>query len=277
MVTETHRQWFGYWRATKTPAVPLPCGARSVGRADVKPGWRHGRGQIHWTNLYWGEWGEVGLVADGARCRVPAEHIVVHPPETQIDGYPVERAGRYRWLTLDGPLVTETLQHFGLPWARPLHAGPCPVTLFDALEGEVQKVTQEGEYRAAAIAYTILTRAGLGISALPVPEDIDPRVKAALAIMAREFASADLTVAGIARQIGTHRSVLSRAFRREMGLSPSSHLQRLRLQEAMKRLRDTRQTIREIAFACGFTDPAYFSRVVQRHMRQSPQEVRRSF
>ncbi len=118
---------YGWWRPSRSPSVPLALGARSVGRADVYPGWKHGPGQIHWINFYWGVGGEVGFLADGKRCIDPGR--VSGPSSagnTNQSGYPTDKSGRYRWMTLDGPLAMDIVKNFGFSFFPSPPGGPLP-------------------------------------------------------------------------------------------------------------------------------------------------------
>ena len=68
---------------------------------------------------------------------------------------------------------------------------------------------------------------------------------------------------------------LSRVFKRETSYNFKQYLLRLRLGEAQMRLSSTEQSIGEIAQACGFHDPAYFSRLFTSHIGISPGRYRR--
>ncbi|MFW5857071.1 MAG: helix-turn-helix domain-containing protein [Planctomycetota bacterium] len=270
------RPWFGYWRAAKAPGVALPLGARSVGRARVTPGWTHGKGQIHWVNLYWGAEGEARFLVDDAVCVVRAGELTMHPPESRIDGIPNEGRGAYRWCTADGPLAFQVVRAFGIAPCEPVAAGPCPHDLFDALERDIRDVSAAAEMRASATLYRLLALAAERAAAAAPERALDPEVDAALRLLEEQHADPTLTVDRIARETGVHRSRLSRRFREQVGLPPSTYLQRLRLQKALTLLRDPALSIAEAAYASGFADPAYFSRCVRRDMRASPRELRRT-
>ncbi len=72
------------------------------------------------------------------------------------------------------------------------------------------------------------------------------------------------------------RSNLMRIFRKATGQTPIEYLVRLRIQRAMELLRNTDQTITEIALATGFNDSNYFSRQFRRILGSSPREFRRA-
>lgn len=252
----------------------MPFGARSVGRADIRPGWVHGSGTIHWTNLYWGHAGQVCFAADTKRCVLPANHIILHPPGTRIDGRPNERSGAYRWLTLDGPLVDRFLRSFGFTYFEPFHAGRCPVELFDQLERDVKDASTAGEYRASATVYEILARGAWGRRLEPSPDRARRIVDQCLRRIQDQYHQPELTVDRLARELQIHRSTLTRLFAQSVGLPVSRYIQSLRLRRALSLLKDRDKTIRQVAFACGFADPAYFSRCLSREMGAAPRQIR---
>ena len=59
---------------------------------------------------------------------------------------------------------------------------------------------------------------------------------------------------------GLGRTRLSQLIKEQTGDSPITYLNRLRIGKAQGLLRHTRQSITEIAFACGFQSSQYFSR-----------------
>jgi AraC-like DNA-binding protein len=70
------------------------------------------------------------------------------------------------------------------------------------------------------------------------------------------------------------RSNLMRVFRKATGQSPIEYLVRLRIQKAMSLLRNTDQTVTEIALQVGFNDSNYFTRQFRKTLGQSPRKFR---
>jgi AraC-like DNA-binding protein len=69
---------------------------------------------------------------------------------------------------------------------------------------------------------------------------------------------------------------LTFCFRKELGTTPITYLQRYRINQAKTLLRDSQQTITEIALNVGFSDSSYFSRIFHRETGVSPEMFRRS-
>lgn len=98
-------------------------------------------------------------------------------------------------------------------------------------------------------------------------------------LLAETWANARLrdviTLAEWARAVGLNAVYFGRIFKRETGLRPMDWLNQRRLQLACQQLASTSKTVTEIAEACGFASPFYFSRVFRKYFDQSPLYYRR--
>jgi AraC-like DNA-binding protein len=78
----------------------------------------------------------------------------------------------------------------------------------------------------------------------------------------------------IAEQLGCSPDYLSHLFHTETKERLTHYIQRIRIEGAILALESTTLTISEIAYASGFADPAYFTRVFKQHKSVTPQEYR---
>lgn len=85
-----------------------------------------------------------------------------------------------------------------------------------------------------------------------------------------------LSLEKMAATAGLHPTYFSDAFAIETGQRPIAYLTEKRLEHAQLLLQSTRQTIKEIAGACGFENPDYFCRVFKAKLGLSPSEYRQS-
>ena len=106
-----------------------------------------------------------------------------------------------------------------------------------------------------------------------IPQPTSQLVKMALAYIQQHYART-LSRAEIAATVGVSEDYLSRIFAKETGVSPWEYLNRYRVQQAKRVLRETQKNVTWIAAQVGFEDPAYFSRVFQRIVGCSPREYR---
>ena len=100
-------------------------------------------------------------------------------------------------------------------------------------------------------------------------------VRAAMAFIHENFAET-ISRQTIAQHIGLSEDHLTFCFRQELGTTPITYLQRYRINQAKRLLKESQQTITEIASNVGFSDSGYFSRIFHRETGMSPEVFRRS-
>jgi AraC-like DNA-binding protein len=79
----------------------------------------------------------------------------------------------------------------------------------------------------------------------------------------------------IARALRINPDYLNRVFRKIHGMTITEYLHRRRLKDAAMMLRDSTDSIAEIASACGYATPVHFRRMFERFNGVSPREYRR--
>jgi len=84
-----------------------------------------------------------------------------------------------------------------------------------------------------------------------------------------------LTVSDLHRHAGVSQAHLSRTFRRYLGISPSQHLNQVRLQLAALELARSNRAVLDIGFGLGFSSPSYFYRLFARAYGLPPAAYRR--
>ncbi|MES2309954.1 MAG: AraC family transcriptional regulator [Verrucomicrobiota bacterium] len=70
-------------------------------------------------------------------------------------------------------------------------------------------------------------------------------------------------------------SALERRFQKEIGMNPSAYLKSIRMNEACRRLSETREQIPKIALDCGFCDQAYFTSEFRKYFQITPLQYRK--
>jgi len=75
-------------------------------------------------------------------------------------------------------------------------------------------------------------------------------------------------------QLGISREHLSRVFKEQTAQTPYQYLQRQKMLEACRLLKETRLTQKEVAFRMGYNVPAHFTRAFTRIMRLTPSRFR---
>lgn len=88
------------------------------------------------------------------------------------------------------------------------------------------------------------------------------------------FYEPELDVGAVCRIGFISASSLQRAFQTHFGLSPKQYLLKLRMNRALELLTENTLSVKEISFACGFSDEKYFSRVFRQKYGYPPSELR---
>jgi AraC-like DNA-binding protein len=98
-------------------------------------------------------------------------------------------------------------------------------------------------------------------------------IRKAMHFMRRRFAE-PIGIDDVARHAGLSRSHFIRLFHQVTGTTPRRFIEDCRIGEATHLLRTRNLSAAEIAFSCGFTDPARFSRVFKSRTGHSPSALR---
>jgi AraC-like DNA-binding protein len=85
----------------------------------------------------------------------------------------------------------------------------------------------------------------------------------------------DIAIEEVARLAGLSIRQLQRKFKSLFGQGPQQFLIKTRLLSSCRLLRETTQSLAEIAFSCGFTDQSAFARHFRRQFGITPREYRR--
>lgn len=86
--------------------------------------------------------------------------------------------------------------------------------------------------------------------------------------------SPDLKIDDIADAMGMSRSVLYLKIKQQLGMTPIDFVRHVRIMRACELLKNTDESLSSVAFAVGFSDPKYFSKVFKRETGIVPTEYR---
>lgn len=139
----------------------------------------------------------------------------------------------------------------------------------------LQMLTAWRDTRAAhqvkSYVYDVLARLDRDASDLPT----DPDFAACMRQIREQYRDPALSVEEICRQSHISHSGLQRRFLRYCGMSAKQYILRLRMELALELLMGGEHSVKSIAYACGFTDEKYFSRVFKSRYGVSPVQLLR--
>ncbi len=94
-------------------------------------------------------------------------------------------------------------------------------------------------------------------------------------LLETHLSNENFNVTILIRELGMSRSQVFRKLKALTGQSATQYMRTYRMQRAMEMLKSTSLSISEVAYAVGFRDPAYFSRVFSNHFGYAPSETRK--
>jgi AraC-like DNA-binding protein len=138
------------------------------------------------------------------------------------------------------------------------------------------KPAQEAEARRALELILLLVAGGVRQEDQPLISAAGPtcRLQPAITLIHADVGRMpDLT--GAARACNLTPSYFSRLFKAQMGMGFSAYVQMHRLNLAARRLRESGDSIAQVAYGLGFSSPAYFSTAFIQRFGISPRDYRR--
>lgn len=231
-------------------------------------------GRRDWSVCYVAE-GEMIFSLNGAREeRVCPGTVVVVPPGTQmVYGQKNQTVRRCYWLHFTGSEALSVMQtcgfadggYFRLP--DEYGATAAFTALLDAMRHDP---TPLNRLRVAASAIALLTQLARAIERGNRKRRLPHSVS-----YLREHFTEEIDKTALAAMDGLGPSRYHEVFRRTMGCTPAGYITRLRMAKARQLLLDPDLPIGDVAEACGYSDPLYFSRVFRKECGVSPTEFRR--
>lgn len=130
---------------------------------------------------------------------------------------------------------------------------------------------------AQAAREFMITHILVRYAGMPAPPEMsvhEERLRRADDFM-RAHLDSPLTLQGIAECVGLSRFHTLRLFKSIYGETPIKRLTRLRMERAQLLLGQDGDSVTEIAFRCGYENPAHFASAFRRHTGMTPTEFRR--
>lgn len=108
----------------------------------------------------------------------------------------------------------------------------------------------------------------------PVINDLSREKLDKIVAFIRENYTSDLSREGLAAAVGLNPNYMSTLFRKYTGMKINDYINKLRIDEAVRKLSDSETKVIEIAYAVGFESLTTFNRVFKTVMGKTPTEYR---
>ncbi len=94
-------------------------------------------------------------------------------------------------------------------------------------------------------------------------------------IVENHLAEEEFSIEQLNKEIGMGRVQVYRKMKALTGNSPSRYIRKIRLNKALKMIKENKNNISEIAYSVGFSTPAYFAKCFKEEFGYSPSEFAR--
>lgn len=105
-------------------------------------------------------------------------------------------------------------------------------------------------------------------------EEDDALIRRVSSFVEKNLGNSDIGVGDIASAAAISLSGLQRKMKQLMGITPLDFLKEARMKHACLLLKTTDKPVSDVAYACGYSDPKYFSRSFKSSVGKSPTEWR---
>lgn len=218
---------------------------------------------------------------NGAWRKVEAGQAVLYlPNEPQFYLYQANTPVLCKWVHFSGAMAEELLEASGLRAAAPLmEVGDNREIsqLYDRMIQETRMKPPGYETMAAALLQELISLMGRRLTILRDEGKYKARQKLTQVVEHMHYHYDEpQTIEQYAAQCGMSKYHFAHMFREYMGRSPYAYLTALRMERALELLSGSEMPVADVARACGYENPLYFSRVFSGRYGQPPTAYRRA-
>lgn len=211
---------------------------------------------------------------DGTRHEARPGSVFLFHPGMHIVYYDSPRTPwHYTWLRFDGSDADWAFDRVGLDRRHPHRDISGNARFFQTLDDlcEVFPANSGGELYPVTAAWQLIEALGKDRTITP---DSTGLAEACRLVLESQLETAP-SVDDLAGRFNVNRSTLFRAFREQFHVSPKEYIDLLRFEKACGLLQRTDQSIKQVAAACGFRSPDYFSAAFRKRFGAAPTVWRR--
>ena len=237
------------------------------------PEWKLTDGHVQWTEINYVVGGSAEYTVNGVRYKVRKGDLLCTQKDTlrSFFTYPDDLMECY---CVSGPVYDASFNEIPLPFPFLSHVGVQQDILSMYRNLDSTWVTREPGYelKARGLYMMILQRFLELIFFGEKTKHYNIRVRKAIKYIIEHY-SEDLSVQAVGSKVGLSASYFGSIFKKQTGASFHQFLNKIRLNRAEDILKSGECNVSEVAWACGFSDPFYFSKVYKENNGISPSQV----
>ena len=199
---------------------------------------------------------------DGESVKVTSGDLVFAFAGERFFAEPYEGC-EYLYIEFEGSRCNELFNRFGI---HPLNR------CFSSNEGLIA-FWNEAISRAAGINLDLISESVVLYSFSQLAENCSRRYGIAeqlISIVNEEFSNSELSLESVSKRLGFNSKYLSHTFKEKTGRSFSEYLRTVRIRHAVFLMDNGLESVKNIAYFCGYSDQLYFSSVFKKVIGVSP-------
>ena len=253
-------------RPSPIPPAELDLAILEVGHLRALPGIIFPETMPTFSTIAWCVDGAFTLAGRGWEIETPAGCVAVMSSNQYVTTQTDKGCEAY-YLLLDGPQMDEIIYHNGL-WPGHFPYQLLPIQWLQYLSEQLSDLSAQPSLATVGVAILqdAVRQAERGAR--------DTLVWQARCFLHQNWQNPKTNVEAVLAHLRVSRSTLSPRFKAETGNTITEYLSTIRLYNATKMLANEPLTIKQIAFRCGFPDPAHFSKWFKQQCGKNPREMK---
>ena len=237
------------------------------------PEWKLTDGHVQWTEINYVVGGSAEYTVNGVRYKVKKGDLLCTQKDTirSFHTYPDDLMECY---SVSGPVYDASFREIPLPFSFLSHVGVHQdiISMYRNLDSAWAAREPGYELKARGLYMMILQRFLDLVYFGEKTKNYNIGVRKAIKYIIEHY-SEDISVQVVGSKVGLSASYLGSLFKKETGTSFHQFLTKIRLNRAEDMLRSGEYNVNEAAWACGFSDPFYFSKVYKENSGIPPSKV----
>ncbi len=228
---------------------------------------------FNWHQILFSSEGQGILSYGKTRVDIPENTFFFLPKNKPHTYYPVSKEWTVHWISFDGRYCDDTLSTLGM--TEIIVAGskdPSYMTgIFEKLFHSQKNDILYSGYTCSGLVYDYV----IGFRRLFADNADNKKSRQLSALLPalqymHEHYARDISMPELSEMLGITHQHFCRLFRSSLNMSPNDYLTALRIGEAKRLLSEQEKSVTQVASACGFHDPCYFSTCFKKHTGMSP-------
>ena len=208
--------------------------------------------------------GKCSFVFDGRSFAQRTGGIVFGFSGERVTANGIEDGTEYMYVSFDGGRADELFRRFGITRSNRSFFGLEALIPFWK-ENIARAADAPDLVSESVLLYTFSRLKGS-------KKQSDDIISKTLRVIEYDFTDPELSLTSVADRLGYNEKYISRSFKEKMGVGFSQYLRTVRIKHAVFLIEHGVNSVKNIAFLCGFTDPLYFSSVFKDTIGVSPKE-----